>query len=302
MNEMQFDTDLLQLLPQWYRDVLDYQQICATEAEQFQALAAEINAVASNFFFQTMDAGTVSQWEQIFGIVPDTVTETLAFRRARVLNRISNRPPFTLQFLYQKLNELIGAGQWTVTVDYPNYTLYVESAAQNQSYATEVAYTINHIKPAHIVYVNKPYVTGQLWLSESISLSQIQYNYNLGGWALGVLPFASETPQGVIKMPTTPSISTALLSGVANFVSGDVASAQINGTTSITELTKTVSTATLTVTYTVPQSVGDAITSVALLDSSGTVLTSSQVYVPITGNTVMTHTIPVVEGGLTNGS
>ena len=120
MRKYELDTDLLSLLPPWYREVLDYQEICGTEQAQFEALAAEIVGVADNFFFQTMDENAVSQWEQIFGIIPNPDTESLAFRRARVLNRVSTRPPFTLSFLYQKLDELIGPDIWTVTVDYPN--------------------------------------------------------------------------------------------------------------------------------------------------------------------------------------
>ena len=189
---------MLSLLPPWYREILDYQQICQTEQEQMQALAQEIGAVADNFFFQTMDAGSVAQWEQIFKIVPDPVAETLAFRQIRLLNRISTRPPFTIWFLQEKLNELIGQGQWTVNMDYQNYTLYVESSAENQQYAAEVIYTVNSIKPAHIVFVNTPYVQTGILLSETIELSQRKWNYSLGGWFLGVLPFASEVSKGVI--------------------------------------------------------------------------------------------------------
>lgn len=298
---MKLDTQLLPLLPPWYREILDYQEICQTEQEQFEALAAEITAVADNFFFQTMDAGAVSQWEQIFGIIPNPAVESLEFRRARVLNRVSTRPPFTLGFLYQKLDELIGPGGWTVTVDYPNYTLYIESSAENQQYATEVAYTVNKIKPAHIVYVNTPYLRSGLLLSESIELSQLTYHYQLGSWGLGVQPFATEQGQGVIKMPTTPSIQQALLTGVAGFVSGDIASARINGTVSVPDIEKTVDGSVLTVTYTVTQAQAETITQVELLGSDGTVLTSSAVYVPVTGSTIMKHTIPVSEGVAGNG-
>lgn len=293
---MELDYDLLSLLPTWYRDILDYQEICRTEEAQFEALAGAITTVADNFFFQTMDASAVAQWEQIFGISADPAVETLDFRRARLLNRISTQPPFTLAFLQQKLDELIGPGRWTVTVDYPNYTLYIESSALNQSYATEVAFTINRIKPAHIVYRNNPYVTETILLSEQIDLSDLIFNYRLGAWGLGLQPFASEDPQGVIKMPTTQSIESALLAGVANFVSGDVASARVNGTTVISNLSKSVAGSTLTVTYSVTPEQASEITLLELLDSAGTVLTSSQVYVPVSGNTVLKHTIPVTEG------
>lgn len=301
MNPIELDADLLALLPPWYREVLDYQELCRTETAQFEALADEIIGVADNFFFQTMDEGAVSMWEQVFQIVPNPSTESLDFRRARVLNRITTRPPYTLGFLYQKLDELIGPGEWTVTVDYPNYTLYIESAAQNQNYATELAFTINRIKPAHIVWINSPFVRTGLLLSETISSAQRTYNYKLGSWELGLLPFATDGPEGVIKMPETPSIQQALLTGVANFVSGDVASARVNGTIPIADLTKSVEGAELTVTYTVLPSQTTEITSLELLDGEGNVLTSSTVYIPVTTNVVMKHIIPVAEGVASNG-
>lgn len=301
MNPIELDADLLALLPPWYREVLDYQELCRTETAQFEALADEIIGVADNFFFQTMDEGAVSMWEQVFQIVPNPSTESLDFRRARVLNRITTRPPYTLGFLYQKLDELIGPGEWTVTVDYPNYTLYIESAAQNQNYATELAFTINRIKPAHIVWINSPFVRTGLLLSETISSAQRTYNYKLGSWELGLLPFATDGPEGVIKMPETPSIQQALLTGVANFVSGDVASARVNGTIPIADLAKSVEGAELTVTYTVLPSQTTEITSLELLDGEGNVLTSSTVYIPVTTNVVMKHIIPVAEGVASNG-
>ena len=300
MNRL--DTDMLSLLPTWYREILDYQEICQTEKAQFDALASEITGVADNFFFQTMDESAVSMWEQIFEITPNPETETLDFRRARALNRISTRPPFTLGFLYQKLDELIGPGAWTVTVDYENYTLYIESSALDQQYATEVAFTINRIKPAHIVYINTPYVRTGILLSETIELSQRIYNYKLGAWGLGVLPFAIEEGQGVIKMPETPSIQAALLTDTANFVSGDIASARINGSIAISDISKTVTGSTLEVTYTVTQNQTDAITSAELLDADGNALTSSTVYVPVSESTIMKHIIPVAEGAVNNGN
>ena len=117
MNPIELDTQLCQQLPPWYREVLDYQQICQTETEQFDALAAEIVSVADNFFFQTMGLSGVEMWEQIFGILPNPQTEDIEFRRYRVLNRITTKPPYTLGFLYQKLDELIGPGLWKVTMD-----------------------------------------------------------------------------------------------------------------------------------------------------------------------------------------
>lgn len=181
-------------------------------------------------------------------------------------------------------------------MDYPNYTLYIESYAQDQSYATELAITIGRIKPAHIVYVNSPLVNSTLTMTEQLSNASRTWNYIMSVWSLGDLPFATDTEIGVFKMATTPSIQPKLLNDVANFTASDVAAARLNGSFMVTTLNKSVDGNTLTVTYTVQPSQVPTITLIELLDAYGNALTSSTCYVPVTTTQVLTHTIPVQEG------
>lgn len=301
MNRVQLDPQICKYLPTWYKPVEEYQQICQAETAQLETLAAAIHAVKENFYFQTMNLEGVEMWEDVLRIIPNPSTEDLDFRRARVLNRITTKPPFTLGFLYQKLDELIGPGEWSVTVDYANYTLYIESAAQNFNYSTEVAFTVNRIKPAHIVFVSSPFIKSGLLLSETISHGLRTYNYHMASWQLGLLPFATDTDLGVIKTPETPSIQEALLNGTAGFVMGDIASARINGTTAISAISKSQEGSTVTITYTVTEAMASSVTQVELLDSEGNALTSSTVYIPVSGSVLMKHTIPVAEGVLPDG-
>lgn len=279
----------------WYREVLDYQEICQSEEAQLELLAQSISAIADNFFFQSMDESTVSSWEQIFSIIPNPQTETLDFRRSRLINRISTKPPFTLGFLYQKLDLLIGAGNYIVDVDYPNYTLYVKSSAQNQPYAQEISVTMNTIKPCHIVYVNMPYLASYMTLDETVSLAELVWNYRLNYWGLGQLPFTQTESKGVIVMPSQPTLQPAILSNVAGFLESNVASARINGTISISEVTNTVSGNTVNVQYTVTPEQTETVTQIELLDASGNVLTSAGVYVPVASSTTFSHDIVVEE-------
>ena len=297
MNNLELDYLPCEQLPPWYREVLDYQQMCNTIGAQFALLAEEINRVADNFFLQTMDLETVQMWEGIFRIVANPATESLQFRRDRIINRISMRPPFTLRFLYQKLDELIGPGLWNVTVDYPNYALYIESNVDGQGYSRELIYTINHIKPAHITFINSPVAMSGVVLSERVSEISYTWNYVLNGqWLLGQEPFADEEEVQVIKLPQTPSIQSALLTGIADFVSGDVAAARLNGSIMVENINKSVSGSTLTITYQVTQAMTTEITQVELLAADGTVLTSMSAYVPVTETAVIKHVIPVQEG------
>lgn len=292
---LRIDTDLHEVLPEYYRGIADYEEIMDTEESELEALAAFIQAVHDNFFLQTMNEATATAWERLLGIsaLPG---DTLEFRRIRILNRISTRPPFSLGFLYEKLDELIGPGKWVVDMDYANYTLYIESAAESQDYAVEVAFTVNHIKPAHIAYVNRPYLSDTALLSETIGASTLQYNYVLGSWNLGARPFVTDYEEVNYKVATTNSLTGELIGDVAVSVKDDISKARVNGTSIITGLTKTVSDGTVTVTYTVPQGTVSTINKVELLDSSNNVLTSSNVYIPAASAVEMKHRILVKEG------
>ena len=291
----QLDSDINQYLPDWFQKIRDMQAICTSESQQFELLAEAINAVADNFSFQTMDENAVAQWEQIFYIIPNPSVETLAFRQARLINRISTQPPFTLGFLYQKLDELIGPGKWTVTVDYPNYSLYIESSSENQQYYNEVMYTVNKIKPAHIVFVNKPATTSGMTIDESVELTDLVWNYRLGAWGLGIHPFATSTTKEVLVVPAQESIQQQLLNETAASVIDIVASARVNGTVTISALTKETQTNTAVIQYTVTEAQAATVTQLELLDSNGNVLTTSPVYVPISGEAVFTHYLPIEE-------
>lgn len=292
---MKLETDLIKYLPVWYRQILDYQQLCLTESQQFEGLAFALNKVGDNFFFQTADEGAIALWEQVLHIIPNLVTDTLDFRRARVINRISTKPPFTLGFLYRKLDELIGPGLWKVSVDYPNYTLYIEASSRNQSYAGEVAFTIGRIKPAHIVYVNVPYLVTGVGLSETIRTGEMMYHYHMGQWKLGVLPFADEGEVTVIKTSQTPSITKSLLAGTAQDITARAAAARINGAVIVNELVKTVNGETATIRYTIPTDIGPSVTRLELLDAKGNTLTDSAVFIPVESNLQVKHSIPVTE-------
>ena len=231
------ETNICQYYPPWFRRILDFQALCQTEKMELDAMAEAMDQIHRNLFVQTMDEGTCAQWEAILRILP-TPEEDLPFRRLRVLNRLSLRPPFTLTFLRKKLDLIFGPGNYAVEVDYPHYTLYIEAPAAERAYFTEVSAVLSIIKPCHIVYVARPRLDAGLLLSERVSQGEMTYNYILGSWALGEKPFITYKEQEVLKMETIPSIRPALLEQAAAFAAEDVAKARVNGSILITALTR----------------------------------------------------------------
>lgn len=286
---------LLDQLPEWYKNVLDFREVCRTEQEEFDAIFQAIHEVRDNFFFQTMDIASVAQWESVMKIIPNPSSETLEFRRARLLNRLSNRPPFTLEFLKQKLDVLIGAGAWNIHVDYPNYTLYVESNAENQTYATEVAFTIQTTAPAHMVFCNSPVTSATLLLAEGIEQTVFTYHYQLGRWNLGQKPFATTQKEG-LKLPDVPSLKPELIHRTASFLMEHIVSARINGSILVSEIEKTIRGGEVVVSYTILPAHTPNVTQLELLGADGTILSSIRVYIPVSVMTRVKHTLTAEEG------
>ena len=303
---------LSEILPEYYREISDYQTIIGAEQSALDELIAQTAAVLDNFFFQTMDAQTVSAWEPLLGIIGNPSLEPLDFRRARLLNRISSRTPFTVRVLRQKLDSLIGAGNYTLTVSGSTYTIQVASAAENQYYAQEVEVTIQRMKPAHIVYVNIPETVNELELGEKIEMGERIYRYRLGQWSLGAAPFYSsgnysdygnrlgEWALGtapfenieleVLKMPEISSIRPPLLQDTACFIASDVTAARVNGSILVPTVTTTVTGNSAIISYDIPTIA--EVTLLELLNSDGDVLSSYSAYIPASGSArTMRHTI-----------
>lgn len=286
----------MQYLPDWFREIAEFGEIMKTETEQFDSLSEAMQTVKDNFFIQSMDQETIWAWEKAIGIAANPAVESLEFRRARLINRISTRPPFTLQFLYEKLDELIGVGKWDLEIDYPNYTIYIEASASDQNWAGEILVTLNTVKPCHMAYISRSAVWSTLLMNEGIDLIKLTYNYRLNSWGLGLRPFADEQNQGVIVMPGQLSIQPELLDQTAAFVSQNVACARVNGNVLIETINKSTTENIVTIFYNITQEQAPTVTQVELLDADGEVLSSSGVYVPVLGTATFKHIFTLKEG------
>lgn len=291
------ETDILRYLPDWFRQIKDYRELMKTESGQLEALAAFMEAVHGNFYLKKADMQTVADWEGLFGITPDPSVETLEFRRSRIINRLSATPPFSLTFLYERLDLLIGKDKWSVVMDYPNYTLYVEASAENQAWAGEVLATINTIKPCHIAYVSRPLVTSSICINETVALTELIQHYRLGYWGLGARAFSSMEDKGVVIMPNQKTLQPQMLADAAAFIASDVACVRINGAALISTFSvRSASGSMATIEYTVNAAQAKTVTQIELLNADGKVLELASVYVPVNDPVQITHRIPVKEG------
>lgn len=285
------------LFPSVYDGVLEVSVLSETDDVLLDRSLAKLERAQLNQFILTADEETISVYEKMFSILANPTTETLQFRRERILNRMSLRPPFTMRWLQNKLDEIIGVGKWSAYVDYANHTLYIESFVVNQQWFNELRITINRIKPCNLVFVNKPLIMADVVANETIVSATKHYNYILGQWQLGQEPFATMDSEEVIKLPSVKSINPNLLADVASFSATEVVAVRLNGSVKLSDFTtKAGQGATTIVEYEVKPAQANEITQIELLGTGDRVLTASAVYIPVTEAVICKHAINFKEG------
>ena len=292
-----YDRLLGSFVPHVYKDVTEMDAIIEAEQEQMSHAQTEVSQAFANTFVLTANYAGIEMFEMMLGIIADPTTESLEFRRQRVLNRITLAPPFTFRFLKKRLDDIIGKDAWNAHVDFDNYTLYVESSALNQNWYQELEFTINQIKPCNIIFTNVPLTALFIAMNEEISYKTIQWNYLLGQWKLGAFPFASTEGGAIIKMADKTSITDKLLHDTAEFVLSDIKAVLINDSVKITSFSVShVVGSVVTLEYQVTPAQVEEVTNIKLLDKDDNVLSNSNVWVPVPKTILGKHTIKIKEG------
>jgi hypothetical protein len=191
---------ILTYLPPFYRDIFDFVKLAEAESVELDSLEAAVQRLFDDQFAMTASADAVKRRERMLGIQADLQSESLDFRRKRLVNRYSTKPPFTLRYLQEQLDALVGKGMTIVSVDPQNFILYVTTNIENANVFKEVQHTIETIKPANLLYQQNTSLSDDIVFEEHISAQSISWNYKLdGSWKLGEKPFATLGPEVIVK-------------------------------------------------------------------------------------------------------
>jgi len=187
---------ILTHLPDYYRLIEDFDELDNTETIELDTLQGAVDQLFDDQFVMTAGLPAIKRREQMLGIQADPTTETLDFRRRRILNRYQTKPPFTIRYLQQQLDNLVGPGMTIASVDVQAFVLTVTANIDNASVFKEVQHTVETIKPANLIYQQNTSLREAIGIAERISMKGITWNYKLdGSWRLGKKPFATLGPE-----------------------------------------------------------------------------------------------------------
>lgn len=97
-------------LPEIYHTIREMQQITQTEDNEIIQLNTWNKKDRDDAFILTASEKSLKIWENEIGIRADEEKETIEFRRKRLINRYTLKPPFTMRWLEEQLKELMGDG------------------------------------------------------------------------------------------------------------------------------------------------------------------------------------------------
>lgn len=190
---------IMRYLPDYYREIEDFKALSNTETIELDNMEIAIQQLLNDQFVMTASVDAIKRRERMLGIQADPTAESLDFRRKRLINRYSTKPPFTRRWLQQQLDRLVGPGMTIVSVDPQQFILIVTANIENANVFREVIHTVDVVKPANMVYQQNTALHADIGLDERISKQDITWNYALGSWQLGMQPFSTLGAEEVIK-------------------------------------------------------------------------------------------------------
>lgn len=292
-----YGTRIGRYFPRYYEGVLETDELIKTENEMFNWLFTVIQQAKLNQFIAYADETGIYAYEQLFQIAADPENETLEQRRFRLLNRIQTLSYFTMNYLREKLDNILGAGNYEVLMDYSSYTLYISSSVKNSFLYTEVSTTINKIKPANIVFVNVPLISLMIGLTNEIYSQKWWWNYIPSKWAVGQKPIISIQTLQKVKGKAVSSLTETLMSAIKQEIADISVKVLINNTVEVTNFVQKIVTVDyLRIQFKIPnwETVG-TITNLKILNAESLILSNDTVYIPVESDSTVEYRISVKE-------
>lgn len=138
-------------LPNLYNNNIEMKNIINSEEVEFEEnIKPAIDNIFKDTFANVATENGIEQFEKILDIPTDTESESLNFRRDRVLSRLRSSIPFTETFLKESLDNYLGKNNWTYTIDYNNYTLIINSLKPGNTWYRELLNFLDSIIPCNI--------------------------------------------------------------------------------------------------------------------------------------------------------
>lgn len=165
--------DYLGYLQPVMQNVREFQEIAKAVNPEIVALKQAINKVLNEQF--VMGAVDTLVWrEQEYGITASN-DETVTFRRERLVERKSRKPPITLRTLRDRLNTYIGTTQAEIQLVPGEYAFTISIPAVDGYKYRDIQQVVETLKPANMEYLQNPFSVERVRIRETSREMKVAY-------------------------------------------------------------------------------------------------------------------------------
>jgi hypothetical protein len=139
--------------PKIYDGVVEMLALLDAETNQITILDTEIQTVKNNQYVSTATEAGVAMFEKILNIAADPSTETLDFRKQRVINRFSTVESPTAKSFRNQLDVLLGKNNYELGFVYADYELDLTTHIGERGGVDELMKTLIIVVPANMLVI-----------------------------------------------------------------------------------------------------------------------------------------------------
>ncbi|NFG22702.1 DUF2313 domain-containing protein [Clostridium botulinum] len=174
---MDREIDISNYVPKILQEFKEFKTIANTENPEIKLLWKALKDAFNDQFVNDATGNGIKRWESILKIIPKG-TDSLDFRKFRIITRLNERLPYTYRLLEQQLTTLCGKDGYYLELKNKEYTLIVKIALTAKSNFYDVVDLLERTVPANIVIDLSLLYNQQLTLSKYTHKELSAYTHN----------------------------------------------------------------------------------------------------------------------------
>lgn len=148
------DTRIRDRFPSIYNGFKEIDRLCDSEQNLFDTLESEVQQLSKNQFVLTSTEEGISEYEKILKI-QKSQNESISSRRLKIINRLSDAPPYSYSRLLNRLNSLLGREKYEISLTPEECQIIVFIHTAEPEILVEIQKMFTEILPANIKWVVK---------------------------------------------------------------------------------------------------------------------------------------------------
>ena len=139
-------------LPEYYHDIPEIRELCNSLNEEFKQIAKDNDFDFNELFVLSASEDSIEKWEKEIYIKYDKFLDTLEFRKERIINRYTIKPPFTMRWLEQQLSAFLKDGFISLIRDEDIETLFINASLESLPKLREFRSTLENTVPLSMLW------------------------------------------------------------------------------------------------------------------------------------------------------